>query len=164
MVWCRNEFKKLGISKIVLNYSLGMNKNNKEIQLNSLHLHGVMGMTTKDIIDYFDQYNPKFLEWVSNSECRSIVLWNIPMISFKIVYLTFLGNVVWLDDRIPTKALLDMTRPIRELRHITSVVDHVLHKEDETLNENTNDDYMEQDDVNYFILNVVKLIYYKHVI
>lgn len=53
----------------VLLSSLGMNKNNKDIQLNALHLHGVMGMTTKDIIEYFDQYDPKFLEWVSNSEC-----------------------------------------------------------------------------------------------
>lgn len=62
-------FLELCKSKAVLLYSLGMNKNNKDIQLNSLHLHGVMGMTTKDIIDYFDQYDPKFLEWVSNSEC-----------------------------------------------------------------------------------------------
>lgn len=46
-----------------------MNKNNKDIQLNALHLHGVMGMTTKDIISYFDKYDPKFLEWISNSEC-----------------------------------------------------------------------------------------------
>lgn len=49
-----------------------MNKNDKDIQLNALYLHGVMGMTTKDIIDYFDQYEPKFLEWVSNSECQLI--------------------------------------------------------------------------------------------
>lgn len=61
----------------------------------------------------------------------------------KIVYLTFLGNVVWLDDRMPTKALLDMTRPIRELKHITSVVDNEINREGEY----PNDDYMEQDDV-----------------
>ncbi|XP_001950154.1 nuclear cap-binding protein subunit 3 [Acyrthosiphon pisum] len=105
--------------------SLGMNKNNKDIQLNALHLHGVMGMTTKDIIDYFDKYDPKFLEWVSNSEC----------------------NVVWLDDRMPTKALLDLTRPIRELRHITSAVNDELNNEHGALNENQNDDHMDQDDV-----------------
>ncbi|VVC36163.1 Hypothetical protein CINCED_3A015165 [Cinara cedri] len=102
-----------------------MNKNNKDIHLNALHLHGVMGMTTKDIIDYFDQYDPKFLEWVSNSEC----------------------NVVWLDDRMPTRALLDLTRPIRELRHIASVIDDELNDEDGILNENSNDDHMDQDDV-----------------
>uniref|UniRef100_A0A2H8TSF2 Nuclear cap-binding protein subunit 3 n=1 Tax=Melanaphis sacchari TaxID=742174 RepID=A0A2H8TSF2_9HEMI len=105
--------------------SLGMNKNNKDIQLNALHLHGVMGMTTKDIIEYFDQYDPKFLEWVSNSEC----------------------NVVWLDDRMPTKALLDLTRPIRELKHITSTVTDELNNEHGALNENQNDDHMDQDDV-----------------
>lgn len=106
--------------QFVLN-SLGMNKNNKDIQLNALHLHGVMGMTTKDIIDYFDQYDPKFLEWVSSSEC----------------------NVVWLNDRMPTKALLDLTRPIRELKHITSVNNDELNDEDGVLN----DDNMDQDDV-----------------
>jgi len=63
------DFVEISKSKCVLLSSLGMNKNNKDIQLNALHLHGVMGMTTKDIIDYFDKYDPKFLEWVSNSEC-----------------------------------------------------------------------------------------------
>jgi hypothetical protein len=63
------DFVDLNKSMCVLLSSLGMNKNNKDIQLNALHLHGVMGMTTKDIIEYFDQYDPKFLEWVSNSEC-----------------------------------------------------------------------------------------------
>jgi len=56
--------------------------------------------------------------------------------------LIFLGNVVWLDDRMPTKALLDLTRPIRELKHITSTVN-----EHGALNENQNDDHMDQDDV-----------------
>ncbi|XP_025410570.1 nuclear cap-binding protein subunit 3-like [Sipha flava] len=105
--------------------SLGMNKNNKDIQLNALHLHGVNGMTTKDIISYFDQYDPKFLEWISNSEC----------------------NVVWLDDRMPTKALLELTRPIRELKHLTSVVEDNLNDEARELNDNSNDDHMDQDDV-----------------
>jgi len=63
------DFVELSKSKCALLSSLGMNKNNKDIQLNALHLHGVMGMTTKDIIDYFDKYDPKFLEWISNSEC-----------------------------------------------------------------------------------------------
>jgi len=44
---------------------------------------------------------------------------------------------------MPTKALLDLTRPIRELKHITSVVDDELNGEDGALN----DDYMDQDDV-----------------
>lgn len=68
--YCENVcYIGFGKSKFVLHYSLGMNKNNIDIQLNALHLHGVMGMTTKDIIDYFKQYDPKFLEWVSDSEC-----------------------------------------------------------------------------------------------
>lgn len=58
------------------------------------------------------------------------------------ILLIFLGNVVWLDDRMPTKALLDLTRPIRELKHITSAVN-----EHGALNENQNDDHMDQDDV-----------------
>lgn len=57
---------------------------------------------------------------------------------------------MWLDDRMPTKALLDLTRPIRELRHITSVVDE-LNDENGELNENPNDDHMDQDDVRYFL-------------
>jgi len=61
--------------------------------------------------------------------------------------LIFLGNVVWLDDRMPTKALLDLTRPIRELKHITSAVNEELNNEHGALNENQNDDHMDQDDV-----------------
>ncbi|XP_050436525.1 nuclear cap-binding protein subunit 3-like [Adelges cooleyi] len=106
----------------VLN-SLGMDKNNKDIQLNALHLHGVMGMNAKDIIEYFGEYDAKFLEWVSNTEC----------------------NVVWLNDRLPTKALLNLTRPIRELKHLTSAVDDQLTNED--FNTISNDDHMDQDDV-----------------
>lgn len=63
-------------------------------------------------------------------------------------FLIILGNVVWLDDRMPTKALLDLTRPIRELKHITSAVNDELNNEhDGALNENQNDDHMDQDDV-----------------
>jgi len=129
-----------------------MNKNNKDIQLNALHLHGVVGMTTKDIIDYFDQYDPKFLEWVSNTECQFnlIIMYPSCVHLFNILCLTFVGNVVWLDDRTPTKALLDLSRPIRELRHVTSVVNDHLNDEDRTLNENSNDDHMDQDDVNTY--------------
>lgn len=61
--------------------------------------------------------------------------------------LIFLGNVVWLDDRMPTKALLDLTRPIRELKHITSTVNEELNNEHGAINENQNDDHMDQDDV-----------------
>lgn len=43
---------------------------------------------------------------------------------------------------MPTKALLDLTRPIRELKHITSAVN-----EHGALNENQNDDHMDEDDV-----------------
>jgi len=83
-------FIELGKSKFAFCYSLGMSKNNKDIQLNALHLHGVLGMTTKDIIDYFDQYDPKFLEWVSNSECQS----NFVKCACHICsYLTFLFDV-----------------------------------------------------------------------
>lgn len=62
---------------------------------------------------------------------------------------------MWLDDRIPTKALLDLTRPIRELKHITSVVND----DDGTLNEHLNDDHMDQDDVRMY-LHFEYLIYY----
>lgn len=51
---------------------------------------------------------------------------------------------------MPTKALLDLTRPIRELKHITSVVDGELNDEDGILNENLNDDHMDQDDVRVY--------------
>ncbi|XP_050533475.1 nuclear cap-binding protein subunit 3-like [Daktulosphaira vitifoliae] len=106
----------------VLN-SLGMNKNNKDIQLNALYLHGVMGMTTKDVIDYFGEYDAKFLEWISNTEC----------------------NVVWLDDRMPTKVLLELTRPIRELKHLSTAIDDIEVNQEGIIN--TIDDNMEQDDV-----------------
>jgi hypothetical protein len=64
-----------------------------------------------------------------------------------IFILIFLGNVVWLDDRMPTKALLELTRPIRELKHLTSVVEDNLNDEARELNDNSNDDHMDQDDV-----------------
>lgn len=48
---------------------------------------------------------------------------------------------------MPTKALLDLTRPIRELKHITSVVDDELNNENGVLNETSTDDHMDQDDV-----------------
>lgn len=71
--------------------------------------------------------------------------------------LVFLGNVVWLEDRMPTKALLDLTRPIRELRHITSAVNDELNNEHGALNENQNDDHMDQDDVgaNSYLKNCI---------
>lgn len=58
---------------------------------------------------------------------------------------------MWLNDRMPTKALLDLTRPIRELKHITSVVNDGINDEDGTLNENLNDDHMDQDDVRAYL-------------
>lgn len=64
-----------------------------------------------------------------------------------IFILICLGNVVWLDDRMPTKALLELTRPIRELKHLTSVVEDSLNYEARELNDNFNDDNMDQDDV-----------------
>lgn len=57
---------------------------------------------------------------------------------------------MWLDDRMPTKALLDLTRPIRELKHITCVVNNDSNDEDRSLNENINDDHMDQDDVRIY--------------
>lgn len=75
-----------------------------------------------------------------------------------ILCFTFVGNVVWLDDRTPTKALLDLSRPIRELKHITSVVND-LNDEDGTLNENSNDDHMDQDDVMHVHLNFSRILY-----
>lgn len=80
----------------------------------------------------------------------------LPCMTF--LSLIFLGNVVWLDDRMPTKALLDLTRPIRELRHITSVVNDELNNEDGILNENQNDDHMDQDDVKKFIFQKCNII------
>lgn len=72
----------------------------------------------------------------------------ISILGLRIIFvLIFLGNVVWLDDRMPTKALLDLTRPIRELKHITSVVEDDSNNETGELNENFNDDHMDQDDV-----------------
>jgi len=52
---------------------------------------------------------------------------------------------------MPTKALLDLTRPIRELRHITSVNNDHLNDVDGTLNDNSNDDHMDQDDVSVYL-------------
>lgn len=60
---------------------------------------------------------------------------------------------------MPTKALLDLTRPIRELKHITPAVndDDELNNEHVALNENQNDDHMDQDDVrpNSYIKNLI---------
>lgn len=60
---------------------------------------------------------------------------------------------------MPTKALLDLTRPIRELRHITSVVDE-LNDENGGLNENPNDDHMDQDDVRSFFVYIIIIIFF----
>lgn len=82
--------------------------------------------------------------------------WNLEIFDFR-----FSGNVVWLDDRTPTKVLLDLTRPIRELKHITSVVNNDGSDEDGELNENLNDDHMDQDDVRaYLHFECPILIYY----
>lgn len=67
------------------------------------------------------------------------------MIIVKFTLHLFIGNVVWLNDRLPTKALLNLTRPIRELKHLTSAVDDQLTNED--FNTISNDDHMDQDDV-----------------
>lgn len=62
-----------------------------------------------------------------------------------------LGNVVWLDDQTPIRVLLELTRPIHELKYIISELNDDYNDEVGALNKNLNCDRMDQDDVRTYL-------------
>uniref|UniRef100_A0A915K1J7 Nuclear cap-binding protein subunit 3 n=1 Tax=Romanomermis culicivorax TaxID=13658 RepID=A0A915K1J7_ROMCU len=62
-----------------------------KIRLNSLHVHGVSHFSTQDVFDYFDKYDPEYIEWVDDACC----------------------NVVWDKEDNAARAILDCSFPAR---------------------------------------------------
>lgn len=56
----------------------------------AVHLRGTSSMTTDDVMDYFRQFRPAHVEWVSEESC----------------------NAVWLNSRGPVRAMLQLSSPI----------------------------------------------------
>ncbi|GAB6026484.1 hypothetical protein CHUAL_012909 [Chamberlinius hualienensis] len=79
-------YKSLGIE----NQEATGNKNGK-IRFNAIHVRGVENMNTQNILDYFKDYSPESVEWINDHSC----------------------NVVWKDLDLATRAILDLSRPLK---------------------------------------------------
>ncbi|XP_068679415.1 nuclear cap-binding protein subunit 3-like [Montipora foliosa] len=60
------------------------------LRLDSLLMHGVDDMSTKDVFSYFESYGPGSVEWIDDSSC----------------------NVVWDDDYTASRVLLEIGKEI----------------------------------------------------
>ena len=69
-------------------------------RLDSLHLHGVSNMNTKDVFEYFKGHGPDTLEWIDDHSC----------------------NVVWETESMAKIALMQMSRTYNELKQMTKGV------------------------------------------
>lgn len=66
---------------------------NKNMRLNVLHMRGTENMSTKDVFEYFKDYQPASIEWINDVSC----------------------NVVWLDKITAARALLGLSKKIEGL-------------------------------------------------
>lgn len=42
----------------------------KNIRTEALHMRGTQSMTTQDVFNYFKDYGPASLEWISDNSCK----------------------------------------------------------------------------------------------
>lgn len=47
--------------------------NERHFRFDSIHLHGVEGLTTRDIFEYLEDYKPVSLEWADEMSCKFVV-------------------------------------------------------------------------------------------
>ncbi|XP_034251669.1 nuclear cap-binding protein subunit 3-like [Thrips palmi] len=68
----------------------------KEFKFDSLQMHGTEAMSTQDVFEYFKDYAPTSIEWINDESC----------------------NVVWLDNLSAIRALLGISKPIKNLNKL----------------------------------------------
>lgn len=68
----------------------------KEFKFDSLQMHGTEAMSTQDVFEYFKDYAPTSIEWINDESC----------------------NVVWLDNLSAIRALLGISKPIKNLKKL----------------------------------------------
>lgn len=74
--------------------SLGIDKENeRHYRFNAVHMRGTKDMSTDDVFEYFMSYGPSDIEWINDISC----------------------NVVWLDDISAARALLCLSKEIKNL-------------------------------------------------
>lgn len=67
----------------------------------SLYVHGVNNMSTQEILNYFEEFQPIGIEWVSDQSC----------------------NIFWHNSLIPFQVLSIMTAPGPSISHRRSIND-----------------------------------------
>lgn len=54
--------------------NIGIDENERHFRLDTLHLTGIDGLTTKDVFEYLEDYKPVSLEWVDGTSCKFYLL------------------------------------------------------------------------------------------
>ncbi|XP_039292905.1 nuclear cap-binding protein subunit 3 [Nilaparvata lugens] len=89
-----NEAKPLTHKKLKQLYkSMGVREGDENIRFDTLHMKGTEEMNSQDVFNYFKDYAPASIEWLSTSSC----------------------NVMWLDEISAARALLGLSKRIRNL-------------------------------------------------
>lgn len=60
------------VTQFLLLNSMGVKPTDKNIRVEALHLRGTEEMTTKDVFDYFKDYGPASLEWITDNSCKNV--------------------------------------------------------------------------------------------
>lgn len=90
---------KDNISELIpqLHKELGIDKENeRHYRFNAVHMRGTQSMNTEDVFQYFSEFSPSHIEWVNDVSC----------------------NIIWLDDISAARALLRLSKRIKNLDKI----------------------------------------------
>ncbi|CAH4029643.1 nuclear cap-binding protein subunit 3-like [Pieris brassicae] len=52
--------------------NIGIEENERHYRLDTLHITGIDGLTTKDVFEYLEDYKPVSLEWVDSTSCNMV--------------------------------------------------------------------------------------------
>ena len=66
-------FRNVWFYEVLFFVSLGINKLDRDergIRLDAIHIRGTHNMTTKDIFDFFKDCTPREVEWIDDSSCE----------------------------------------------------------------------------------------------
>ncbi|RZF35510.1 hypothetical protein LSTR_LSTR010201 [Laodelphax striatellus] len=74
--------------------SMGVKEGDENIRFDTLHIKGTEEMNSQDVFNYFKDYAPASIEWLSTSSC----------------------NVMWLDEISAARALLGLSKRIKNLQ------------------------------------------------
>lgn len=74
-------FKKLNYYSrllFILLYSLGLeedkiDEDRRGIRLEAIHFRGLKDMNTKDVFEYYREFNPGDVEWIDDQSCKLFI-------------------------------------------------------------------------------------------